>query len=211
MPHFPGCGVGGHCIPVDPYYLIQYAESTNGFDHKFLKLAREINNSMPGYTVRLLKEELVRHGLSLKNSKVALLGLAYKPDIDDCRNSPAFTILNILTNEGAEVRTFDPHVQNRSTTSSLNGAIEGADAVLIATGHKFFIENITPELIEKSEIKVLVDGRNCIKNPDSFAKSNIAYRGIGRNAFSAEKPAANNSTYAGKNISEISTHQQPTL
>ncbi|MBD3330362.1 nucleotide sugar dehydrogenase, partial [Candidatus Peregrinibacteria bacterium] len=79
MPHYPGCGVGGHCIPVDPYYLIERA-AVYGFEHSFLKKAREVNNSMPEYTVSLLEKKLINTGKTLKNSKIGLLGLAYKAD-----------------------------------------------------------------------------------------------------------------------------------
>ena len=80
MPHFPGCGVGGHCIPVDPYYLIQYAKNI-GFNHDFLSLARRINEEMPEFTVQLLAKALNENKMVLNGTRVAVLGLAYKPEI----------------------------------------------------------------------------------------------------------------------------------
>ena len=82
MPFYPGPGVGGHCIPVDPYYLIERAKQ-NGFDHNFLSLARKINNSMPEYVVNIVQDELNKLGKSVRNSKIGILGYAYKKDVDD--------------------------------------------------------------------------------------------------------------------------------
>src|SRR3989338_1605329 len=110
MPHYPGAGVGGHCISVDPYYLIEKAKQL-GFHHKFLLLAREINNSMPSYTIELLENELKKLKKSIKGAKVGVLGLAYKANVDDIRESPAFEIINILKTKGADVFVFDPHVK----------------------------------------------------------------------------------------------------
>src|SRR3989338_4923376 len=91
MAHDPGCGVGGHCIPVDPYYLIDTAKQ-NGFLHRFLSLSRSINAGMPKYAADLLTEGLRELNIPVKGTKTALLGLAYKPDIDDDRESPSYEI-----------------------------------------------------------------------------------------------------------------------
>lgn len=176
MPHYPGCGVGGHCIPVDPYYLIEYARK-NGFDHDFLSLARRINNQMPHFAVERLVDGLNESEKSLKGSIVVVLGLAYKPNVDDCRESPSFEIIKILEEKGATVRTFDPFVPDRSSAPSLEEAITGADAVLIATAHSLF-KNVGPEFYIDRGVSVVVDGRNCLSKP-SFEKSGLVYRGIG--------------------------------
>src|SRR3989344_3666702 len=117
-PHFPGCGVGGHCIPVDPYYLIEYAKD-NGFHHDFLSLARRINNRMPQFTVDLVIDALNSKDIAIRGKKIAVLGLAYKADIDDCRESPSFEIVKHLRERGAEGSTFDPYVTKESTAKSL--------------------------------------------------------------------------------------------
>ena len=106
MPHYPGAGVGGHCIPVDPYYLIEKAKQI-GFNHEFLSLARKINKSMPDYTVELLENELRKSKKTIKNAKIGIIGLAYKANVDDTRESPAFEIINILKAKGADVFVFD--------------------------------------------------------------------------------------------------------
>lgn len=177
MPHYPGCGVGGHCIPVDPYYLIEYGRE-RGFEHRFLQTARRINDAMPRYTVHLLEEALHGQDLPLKGTEVALLGLAYKRDVPDLRESPSLTIRDALLGAGARVRTFDPHILGESTEKSLAAALEGAAAVIVATDHAPF-RALTNEQFKKYGIKVVVDGRNCL-DKDSFQKSGIEYRGIGR-------------------------------
>ncbi len=175
--HFPGCGVGGHCIPVDPYYLIEYAKF-NGFNHDFLSLARRINNGMPRFTVDLAMEALNQKDVAIAGKKIALLGLSYKADIDDCRESPSFEIAKYLKERGAVVATFDPFVPEHSTAKSLERALDGAAAVIIATNHRVFQE-LTPEFLMKRGIGVVIDGRNCLPK-EEFVKAGIIYKGIGR-------------------------------
>lgn len=178
MPHFPSCGVGGHCIPVDPYYLIERAKQS-GFDHRFLKIAREINNSMPAYTVELLQDELNSVRMPLNGTKVGVLGLAYKPNIDDLRESPAEDIIRELGKHGADVATFDPHVLRLSTTRTLEEILERSEALVLATAHREFLETITPELLAKHGIRAFVDGQNAFDRVAMEAVG-IAYKGIGR-------------------------------
>jgi len=177
LPHYPGCGVGGHCIPVDPYYLIEHAKK-NGFDHELLSRARKINSTMPAFTVERLDAALKEKGETLRGTSVAVLGLAYKPEIDDCRESPAFGIIEELEKHGANVISFDPFVPEQSTHKSLEEALFSAHAVIIATGHHIF-RNLTPEVFINHGVKVVVDGRNCLPK-EQFENSSIVYRGIGR-------------------------------
>lgn len=178
MPHFPSCGVGGHCIPVDPYYLIERAKQS-GFDHKFLKIAREINNSMPAYTVELLQDGLNRLRMPLNGTRVGVLGIAYKANIDDVRESPSFEIMKKLEEHQAVVETFDPHVPGMSTRKTLEALLKKCDAIILATNHREFIEAITPELLAKHGIRAIVDGKNCL-DKNAFRKSKVWYKGIGR-------------------------------
>lgn len=177
MLHTPGCGVGGHCIPVDPYYLIRYAKQ-NGFTHRFLSLARDINNGMPEFTVSLLEETLQEKQLSLNGSTVAVLGLSYKPDVGDLRESPAEEIIRLLGARGSKVRTYDPHATHHSTHQTLAEALEGADAAVVATAHREF-RDIPPTAFLAQGVSIVVDGRNCLPK-DEFTRHGVAYRGIGR-------------------------------
>lgn len=177
MIHYPGAGVGGHCIPVDPYYLIRYAHK-NGFSHKFLSLARTINEHMPEFTAELTEQALEKNNIDIKGATVALLGVSYKADISDLRESPSFEIIHALKEKGAQVRVFDPHAPEHSTVSSIEEALDGADAAIVATGHREF-KNLTPEIFIENGIRAVVDGRNCLSKPQ-FLASGITYRGIGR-------------------------------
>lgn len=173
MPHYPSVGVGGHCIPVDPYYLIEYARGY-GFYHEFLSLARSINNSMPEFTVDLLIEGLSEAGISIKDTKVAVLGLAYKPNVADDRESPSYKLIKILESKEISVKTYDPYLPSKSTAKDLDDALAGADAVIVATNHKEF-ENIHPKDLA---CKVFIDGKNNY-NRSIFEKAGIIYKGIG--------------------------------
>ena len=137
MPHHPGCGVGGHCIAVDPYYLIEKAEK-GGFNHRFLKLAREINNSMPEYTVQKVIVGLNKAGLCVKDTNIAVLGLAYKGGVNDTRESPAFPIIHQLEKLDANITIFDPYILYKSTVKTLDEALEKSDCNVIVTGHPEF-------------------------------------------------------------------------
>jgi len=177
MTHYPGVGVGGHCISVDPYYLIDYAKQ-NGFEHDFLKLARKINSNMPKFTAEKVLNGLNEVKMAMNGTKIAVLGLSYKPNIDDCRESPAFALIKVLEKYGASVVTFDPFVPSRSTAKSLEEALKNASAVVIATCHDQF-KNLEPEYLLKNGVKVVVDGRNCLPK-EKFIKAGIIYKGIGR-------------------------------
>jgi UDP-N-acetyl-D-glucosamine dehydrogenase len=177
MPHYPGCGVGGHCIPVDPYYLIAYGYR-NGFNHRFLEVARDINNRMPEYTVSLLEEKLAQFDVSMVGKKIALLGLSYKKDVPDLRESPAIMIASELQERGAMVETYDPLLPDHSTARSLSDALRGAIGAIIATNHTEF-EHIEPTELRRHGVPILVDGRNCL-DKEKFINAGIEYIGIGR-------------------------------
>lgn len=175
MPHRPGCGVGGHCIPVDPYYLIEHARGY-GFEHNFLKMAREINEFMPNFTVGLLEEALLKQGLSNK-TPVILLGLAYKSNVGDLRESPALKILDALKVKGYTVKTYDPFT--KSDFQSLGEALNFGSAAIIATGHDEFVK-LNADDFDSNSIKIVIDGRNIYrKKREDFAKKKISYKGIG--------------------------------
>lgn len=178
LAHYPGCGVGGHCIPVDPYYLIEYAKNESGFNHAFLSLAREINNNMPKFTVDSLTDSLKEHGIGTEGTKITILGVSYKANIDDYRESPALEIIEEAKKQGYAVSIFDPYVLSKSTSETLDDALKDSTAVIIATNHKEF-KDLTPNFFIKHKILFVIDGRNCL-DKDKFIKANITYKGIGR-------------------------------
>jgi len=143
----PGPGLGGHCIPLDPFYLAWRAREA-GVPTKFIELAGEINTAMPGYVIDKLQAALNEHGEAMKGAKILVLGLAYKPDIDDPRESPAFEIIDRLLALGAEVSYHDPHIPVAPSMRSwpdlppmesvdLNSdTLAAADAAVLITDHK---------------------------------------------------------------------------
>ncbi|MFA6047676.1 MAG: nucleotide sugar dehydrogenase [Parcubacteria group bacterium] len=177
MPHWPSCGVGGHCIPVDPYYLIERAKE-NGFDHKFLRTAREINNSMPAYTVELLQDSLNEIKMPMKGTTVGILGIAYKANVDDIRESPSKKIIELAKNYGANVLTYDPHILEKSTEKKLESILKKSQAIILVTDHDEF-KSIEPKTWKKYGIKVVIDGKNCL-DKDAIRRSGVIYKGIGR-------------------------------
>ena len=178
MPFYPGPGVGGHCISQDPYYLIARSESA-GFEPKFLKLARHINEAMPSYVVSLVEAMLAKMNIMPGNAMVAVLGLAYKPEVDDPRESPALKIVSLLKQKGIKVKTFDPFIKKESNANSAAEAIAGADCVVLATHHKALIEFLSPARLEKSGVKAIVDARNALDR-DGIRGKGILFKGIGR-------------------------------
>ena len=112
---YPGPGLGGHCIPIDPFYLTWLARC-HGTTTRFIELAGEINTSMPQYVVNRLTEALNAQGKAMRGSKVCVLGVAYKPDVDDARESPAFVIIELLQQRGAQVSYHDPHIPHLPRT-----------------------------------------------------------------------------------------------
>lgn len=170
MAHYPGAGVGGHCIPVDPYYLIEESKS-HGYDPKLLAHSREVNESMPEYTVQKVMEGLNSLGKPVKGTKIALLGLAYKGGVEDTRESPALEIKEKLENLGADLVTCDPYVEEADYQDIEE--IKDSECIVIATDHSNFRK------LESMEVsaELMVDGRNMLDSN----KLELTYVGIGSN------------------------------
>jgi UDP-N-acetyl-D-glucosamine dehydrogenase len=142
---YPGPGVGGHCIPVDPFYLSWKARQF-GFDTRFIELAGEVNEAMPAYVVQTTARALEREGIAVKGSNVLVLGVAYKRDIDDLRESPALTIIEMLQAAGATVQYNDPFFpsvgRGRKYDLQMESTpVEGLgrfDCVVIVTDHSVY-------------------------------------------------------------------------
>ncbi len=177
MPHYPGAGVGGHCIAQDPYYMIERGKQL-GFDHEFLKLARKINNNMPHYTVELLENELKELKKSIKGAKVGVLGLTYKANVDDTRESPAFDVINLLKTKGADVFVYDPYVSSGSNVKDLDELLNKSDYIILVTDHNEF-KAMDLEKLKRQKILAVIDGRNCLEK-EKIKSMGILYHGIGR-------------------------------
>jgi UDP-N-acetyl-D-glucosamine dehydrogenase len=165
MPFYPGPGLGGHCIPVDPHYL-SWKAKVNGFHPKLIDAAVQVNQEMPGHIVRRVREVLKPLKKELQGSKILIVGVAYKRNTDDVRESPAIEIIELLKQEGAEVGFSDPFVaqlsENGTRLSSRpldEDALAGADCVLIVTDHS----SVDYELVAR-HAAVVVDTRNALKD-----------------------------------------------
>ncbi|MFL6011782.1 MAG: nucleotide sugar dehydrogenase, partial [Gaiellaceae bacterium] len=164
MPFQPGPGLGGHCIPIDPFYLTWKAREFD-FSTRFIELAGEVNNNMP-YFCRSVVSQALNHGAqkSLKGSRLLVLGVAYKADVDDVRESPAEKIIQLLRKAGAEVAYHDPHVAEFDGLQSVEYTPESYDGVVIVTAHTAIDYD---DLVERAEIVVDLrnaTGRNGIGN-----------------------------------------------
>lgn len=164
MAFYPGPGLGGHCIPIDPFYLTWKAREFN-YHTRLIELAGEINSSMPDFVVTRMMQILNQDRKSLNGSKILVLGVAYKNDIDDYRESPVLEILSILDKEGAEYQVVDPHIPtfkfngNMVETIPLTAeALEKADLVLLTTNHSQFDYDLIC-----SSARVIFDTRDGIK------------------------------------------------
>jgi UDP-N-acetyl-D-glucosamine dehydrogenase len=165
QPFYPGPGLGGHCIPVDPFYLSWRARQF-GFATRFIELAGEVNEAMPQHVIDTVAAVLKERGTELKNASVLLLGIAYKKDVDDLRESPALVILEKLRDAGAAVRYNDPFFARVGSGRKYDVQMESApltdlaayDCVLIVTDHSSYdYEQIV------AEARLVVDTRNATR------------------------------------------------
>ncbi len=163
MKFTPGPGLGGHCIPIDPLFLSWKLRSLN-YTARFIELASEINTSMPRYVVNKVQEALNKSEKALKNSRVLILGAAYKPDVDDVRESPALDVIGLLLQNGAEVKYHDPFIPqlkheniNLESVPDLLEAVESVDCVVIITNHSQYDYQ---QIYEKASC--IMDARNAL-------------------------------------------------
>ena len=163
MPFYPGPGLGGHCIPVDPLYLSWKLRSHN-YTARFIELAQTVNASMPGFVVNMTIDALNDHSKALRGARVVVLGVAYKPDIDDVRESPALEILGLMARKGALVSYCDPYVPDievdgvRYEAVATSEALEACDIVVITTDHSAFDLD---EVVRRAPL--VVDTRNATR------------------------------------------------
>lgn len=172
-PFYPGPGLGGHCIPLDPFYL-SWKAAEYGIWTRFIELAGEINANMPHYVVDKTIKALNEEGKSIKGAKVLVLGLSYKEDIDDDRESPSYEIIELLQDTGARVAYCDPffptarpgrkHKLQMTSIPCTPEAFGGYDAVVLSTGHKPFRQSLL-----YANVRLLVDTRNAVQLPPGSA------------------------------------------
>lgn len=168
MPFYPGPGLGGHCIPIDPFYLTWKAREY-GQETRFIELAGEVNTAMPAYVVQRVGEALASLHLTVRDSRILMIGIAYKSNVDDDRESPAYVLWDLLEQQGAEVDYHDPHVPvirpsrehahfaGRNSVALAPAMLADYDLVLVATNHKAVDFALIAE-----HARLVVDSRNAI-------------------------------------------------
>jgi UDP-N-acetyl-D-glucosamine dehydrogenase len=170
MKFTPGPGLGGHCIPIDPLYLSWKLKSVK-YNARFIELASEINTGMPRYVVQRIQDLFNTKGMSLKGSRILIIGVAYKPDVSDIRESPALDVIGLLKEKGAHVEYYDPYVDviehegwEMKSVADLLGAASSVDCVVIVTNHRDIDYDA---LYERS--KLIFDSRNALSDHRDLA------------------------------------------
>ncbi|MDR1079543.1 MAG: nucleotide sugar dehydrogenase, partial [Deltaproteobacteria bacterium] len=174
-PFYPGPGIGGHCIPIDPFYLTWKAREY-GVHTRFIELAGEVNGSMPRYVTGKLARALNERGMPLKGAKILLLGMAYKKNVEDMRESPSLEVLSLLEEAGCECQYSDPHVPRMpplrrgswdfSSVKLTPESLASFDAVVMLTDHKSFDHDL---ILQHS--KLLVDTRGAFPAAPTVVKA----------------------------------------
>ena len=179
MKFTPGPGLGGHCIPIDPHYL-SWKLKTLDYNARFIQLAGEINTAMPLHVVGLVQEGLNQQRKSIRGSQILVIGVAYKKNVDDVRESPALDVMKLLENDGAELSFYDPYVSFvKLNGNGINGHkslteenLKNSDAVIIMTDH----DQIDFQFIEENS-DLIIDSRNVIKKD----QPHVIKLGVGKN------------------------------
>ena len=168
MPFYPGPGLGGHCIPIDPFYLTWKAREY-GQETRFIELAGEVNTAMPAYVIQRVVEALATLQKALQSSRILMIGIAYKANVDDDRESPAYVLWEMMEGQGAQVDYHDPHVPvirpsrehahfaGRKSVDLTAETLSKYDLVLVATNHKA----IDGALVA-ANARLVVDSRNAL-------------------------------------------------
>jgi nucleotide sugar dehydrogenase len=183
--YYPGAGVGGHCLPVDPYYLVQKAAEL-GYHAQVITAGRAINDSMPFHVLSLIVDALNEQSRAVKGSKIVVLGLAYKENVGDYRESPSAVLIEELTKKGADVHLVDPYVEESALREfatpekTVYQALSGAHALVLMTAHSDFEGLDLRKIKEMMPIPIIVDGRR-VFDPDALRSLGFVYKGVGAN------------------------------
>jgi nucleotide sugar dehydrogenase len=189
--YYPGGGVGGHCLPVDPYYLVKKAKEL-GYQSKVIAAGRTINDYMPKHVFGLITDALNDNERSVKNSKIVVLGLSYKENVGDDRESPSVQLIGELERNQALITIVDPYIQETAIYGTLEetelygkvesdvyNALDGAHALVLMTAHDEFRELDFEKIKKLMKLPIIIDGRR-IFNPKDLEDMGFYYRGIGR-------------------------------
>jgi nucleotide sugar dehydrogenase len=181
--HFPGAGVGGHCLPKDPW-LLKYGVDNYGkfkVEPNVIVHSRNLNTYMPMHTADLVEEALNQSGEDIKNAKITILGVAFLENSDDTRNTPAKDLFEILEKKGVKPILHDPYVRDFEIpfTKDIDEAVNDSDAIVIVTKHKDYFDLDFNDIKEKMRTRIIVDGRNMF-DKNKIESLGFIYKGVGK-------------------------------
>ena len=183
--HYPGSGVGGPCLPINSYQLLNTAKRT-GSNLSIIESGRKINEKMPEHVIQLTSDAFQESGKSIDNSKILILGVSYKPNVKDIQLTPAEEIIKKLQNLGSKIYIYDPYYSSKevfgiTVEDNIDDIISSVDAAIIVTGHDEF-KKIPISLFKKINKSILIDTRGIIE-PKDAKEQKIIFRGLGRGDF----------------------------
>jgi nucleotide sugar dehydrogenase len=183
--HQPGVGVGGHCIPVNPYFLIEEAEALKA-RLRLIQTARKINDDMPRHTVRLVRKALRACNKTFKRSKIAVLGISYRANVKEARFSPSLEVISMLNKKGAKTRVYDPYFNYKEIRSmgyrgedSLQKTVEDVDCIIINVGHTKFLGLDLDNFVRSVKKPVSIVDTSRILDPQKVKRAGFYYFGVG--------------------------------
>ena len=181
--YYPGAGVGGHCLPIDPYYLVHKAAEL-GYHSQVITAGRAVNDYMPLHVFQLIADALNEKRRPVNQSKIVVLGLSYKEDLGDHRESPTLVVIEQLKKRGAIVHLVDPHVeeaivrQYATPEATAYDALTNADALVLMTAHREFQRLDLNRIKAQMRTAIIVDGRRRF-DPETVREKGFVYRGVG--------------------------------
>ena len=182
--HYPGAGVGGPCLPVNSYQILNSAKSVGMNNFSIVEAGRKINEKMPLHVIELLLDGFKQAGKNIAHSKVLILGVTYKPDVKDIQLSPVEDILKKLSELKVEIKIYDPYFKSDTvfgikTENDFVDAINGIDAILLTTAHKEFHDFEPTFVTPRMRTPIVIDARGVL-DPDTSEKAGLIFRGLGR-------------------------------
>ncbi len=182
--HYPGAGVGGPCLPVNSYQMLNLAKSIDSNLLRLVRVGREVNEHMPDHVLGLLQDGFKEASKKIQDSQILVLGVSYKPDVKDIQITPAEPLINKLKQLNAQVKIYDPYFKSTEifgikTESNMVDALNNTDAVLLITAHKEFHDLEPTFLASKMKTPIVIDSRGIIDN-HAAKKAGLIFRGLGR-------------------------------
>ena len=185
--HYPGPGVGGPCLPVNSYQLLNSAKQFDSNMLSLVKMAREVNENMPNHVIELIIDGLKEANKKISNSTILLLGISYKPEVKDIQITPAEKIIELLKEKGAKIKIYDPFFKSMNvfdieTENNIEEALDDVDSVVLVTDHKEFYDLKLSYIASKIQMPVVIDTKR-IFDLDDARNSKLIFRSLGTGNF----------------------------